>query len=79
MRSLGASFVLVFSSSTLHRSVRGRRAKDFPRKMDHPSIYLLIAGSYILFARLKHAHGIWHLFLLAGSAAHFIGMLVHVV
>jgi hemolysin III len=27
---------------------------------------------YVLDARLRHAHGIWHLFVLAGSAAHYI-------
>jgi hemolysin III len=145
--------------------VRGRRAKDFLRKMDHQSIYLLIAGSYTPFclvtlrgpwgwsllgvvwglavagslqdlrprndarilsvviyllmgwaavvalvpmvnalgragfawvavgglfytvgivfyaldARLKHAHGIWHLFVLAGSVAHFFAILIYVV
>jgi hemolysin III len=161
----GASLVLMYSSSTLYHSVRGRRAKDFLRKMDHQSIYLLIAGSYTPFclvtlrgpwgwsllgvvwglavagslqdlrprndarilsvviyllmgwaavvalvpmvnalgragfawvavgglfytvgivfyaldARLKHAHGIWHLFVLAGSVAHFFAILIYVV
>jgi len=160
----GASLVLMYSSSTLYHSVRGGRGKDFLRKMDHQSIYLLIAGSYTPFclvtlrgpwgwsllgvvwglavvgslqdlrprndarilsvviyllmgwaavvalvpmvnalgrtgfawvasggllytvgivfyaldARLKHAHGIWHLFVLAGSAAHFIAILMYV-
>jgi hemolysin III len=27
---------------------------------------------YVLDSRLRHAHGIWHLFVLAGSAAHYI-------
>jgi hemolysin III len=161
----GASLVLMYSSSTLYHSVRGGRGKDFLRKMDHQSIYLLIAGSYTPFclvtlrgpwgwsllgvvwglaivgslqdlrprndarilsvviyllmgwaavvalvpmvdalgragfawvaaggllytvgivfyaldARLKHAHGTWHLFVLAGSAAHFIAILFYVV
>jgi len=161
----GASLVLMYSSSTLYHSVRGGRGKDFLRKMDHQSIYLLIAGSYTPFclvtlrgpwgwsllgvvwglaivgslqdlrtrsgarilsvviyllmgwaavvalvpmvnalgragfawvasggllytvgivfyaldARLKHAHGIWHLFVLAGSAAHFIAILTYVL
>ena len=161
----GASLVLMYSSSTLYHSVRGGRGKDFLRKMDHQSIYLLIAGSYTPFclvtlrgpwgwsllgvvwglavvgslqdlrprtdarivsvviyllmgwaavvalvpmvnglgragfawvaaggllytvgiafyaldARLKHAHGIWHLFVLAGSTAHFIAILMYVL
>lgn len=160
----GASLVLMYSSSTLYHSVRGR-AKDVLRKLDHQSIYLLIAGSYtpfclvtlrgpwgwsllgvvwglavvgslqdlrprddarvlsvviyllmgwaalvalvplvnalgregfawvaaggvlytvgivfyVLDERLRHAHGIWHLFVVAGSAAHFIAILVYVI
>ncbi|MGZ8274192.1 MAG: PAQR family membrane homeostasis protein TrhA [Burkholderiaceae bacterium] len=160
----GAALVLMYSSSTLYHSMRGR-AKDVLRKLDHQSIYLLIAGSYTPFclvslrgpwgwslfgvvwglavagglqdlrtrsdarilsvviyllmgwaavvalvpmvdalgragfawvaaggllytvgivfyaldARLKHAHGIWHLFVIAGSAAHFIAILGYVV
>jgi hemolysin III len=27
---------------------------------------------YVLDTRLRHAHGIWHLFVLTGSAAHYI-------
>ena len=161
----GASLVLMYSSSTLYHSVRGGRAKDFLRKMDHQSIYLLIAGSYTPFclvtlrgpwgwsllgvvwglaiagslqdlrprndarilsvviyllmgwaaivalvpmvdalgragfawvasgglfytvgivfyaldARLKHAHGIWHLFVLGGSICHFFCFLLYVL
>ena len=161
----GATLVFMFSSSTLYHSVRVGRAKDALRKLDHQSIYLLIAGSYTPFclvtlrgpwgwslfgvvwglavvgslqdlrprndarvlsvviyllmgwaaivalvpmvnalgragfawvasgglfytvgivfyaldARLNHAHGIWHLFVLAGSAAHFIAILIYVV
>jgi hemolysin III len=160
----GAALVLMYSSSTLYHSVRGR-AKDVLRKLDHQSIYLLIAGSYTPFclvtlrgpwgwslfgvvwglaavgslqelrprnearvlsvviyllmgwaalaalvpmvhalgpagfawvaaggvfytvgiafyaldARLNHAHGIWHLFVLAGSAAHYVAILKYVL
>ncbi len=28
--------------------------------------------------RLNHAHGIWHLFVLAGSACHFVSVIVYV-
>jgi hemolysin III len=34
---------------------------------------------YALGARLTHAHGVWHLFVLAGSAAHYIAILKFVV
>jgi len=54
----GASLVLMYSSSTLYHSVRGGRGKDFLRKMDHQSIYLLIAGSYTPFC-LVTLRGPW--------------------
>ena len=34
---------------------------------------------YALDQRLRHAHGIWHLFVLAGSTAHYITVLVYVI
>ncbi len=34
---------------------------------------------YALDARLAHAHGIWHLFVMAGSAAHYVAILCYVV
>lgn len=34
---------------------------------------------YALDARLRHAHGIWHLFVLAGSAAHYITIYFYVL
>jgi hemolysin III len=160
----GVTLVVMYSSSTLYHSVRGR-AKDFLRKLDHQSIYLLIAGSYtpfclvtlrgpwgwslfgivwglavlgglqelrpkndarilsvviyllmgwvalvalvplvhalgragfawvaagglfytvgivfyVLDTRLTHAHGVWHLFVLAGSATHYIAILRYVL
>lgn len=33
---------------------------------------------YALSSRFTYAHGIWHLFVLAGSACHFISILLHV-
>jgi len=160
----GATLVLLYSISTIYHSVRGR-AKAILRKLDHLSIYLLIAGSYtpfclitlrgpwgwslfgvvwtlalvgmlqeikprsearvmslliyavmgwivlvavnpllaslgtagfvwlatggvfytvgiIFFAfdeRFRHWHGIWHLFVIAGSLMHFIAILFYVV
>jgi len=160
----GMSLVLLYISSTLYHSLRGR-AKNILRELDHHSIYLLIAGSYTPFClvtlrgpwgwsllgvvwglaalgslqelwlknsarilsiliyvvmgwvalvalvqlqnalgsggfmwllsggllytigivfyvidtRLTHAHGIWHLFVLAGSAAHFLVILQYVL
>jgi hemolysin III len=34
---------------------------------------------YVLDARLRHAHGIWHLFVIAGSAAHYVAILRYVL
>jgi hemolysin III len=160
----GATLILLYLSSTLYHSLRGR-AKIIMRELDHHSIYLLIAGTYtpfclvtlrgvwgwsflgtmwglalvgclqelwlkngarklsmviyivmgwvavaavmpllqalgtagfiwliggglfysigivfyILDARLTHAHGIWHLFVIAGSAAHYLAILFYVL
>lgn len=34
---------------------------------------------YALDSRLTHAHGVWHLFVLAGSIAHYFAILLYVV
>lgn len=33
---------------------------------------------YALDAKLRHGHGIWHLFVLAGSASHYLAILFYV-
>jgi hemolysin III len=53
----GATLVLLFLASTLYHGVRGR-AKAVLRKLDHCSIYLLIAGTYTPFA-LVTLGGAW--------------------
>ena len=53
----GVALVLLFTFSTLHHSLRGR-AKNVLRKLDHQSIYLLIAGSYTPFC-LVTLRGPW--------------------
>lgn len=53
----GVTLVLLYSISTLYHSVQGR-AKVIMRKLDHLSIYLLIAGSYTPFC-LVTLHGAW--------------------
>jgi hemolysin III len=160
----GAALFLLYGTSTLYHSLRGR-AKPVLRKLDHCSIYVLIAGTYTPFAlvtlrgawgwtlfglewgfaalgiaqefvfgkgrrrlsvaiyvimgwmgvaalrplaaglgasglawllaggllytggivfylldeRVRHFHGVWHLFVLAGSAAHFVAIAFYVV
>lgn len=159
----GAALFLLYGTSTLYHSLRGR-AKPILRKLDHCSIYVLIAGTYTPFAlvtlrgawgwtlfglewglaalgiaqefvfgkgrrrlsvliyvvmgwlgvaalrplaaglgasgfawllaggllytggivfylldeRVRHFHGVWHLFVLGGSAAHFIAIAYYV-
>jgi len=34
---------------------------------------------YALDTRLTHAHGIWHLFVIAGSATHYVAILRYVL
>jgi hemolysin III len=70
----GACLVLLYSVSTLYHSLRGR-AKIILRKLDHLSIYLLIAGSYTPFC-LVTLRGVWgwSLFVVVWGLA-VIGML----
>ena len=53
----GATLILLYSASTLYHSLRGR-AKVILRKLDHLSIYLLIAGTYTPFC-LVTLRGPW--------------------
>ena len=70
----GFTLVLLYSASTLYHSVRGR-AKGIMRKLDHLSIYLLIAGSYTPFClvTLRGSWGWWLFGIVWGLAV--IGML----
>jgi hemolysin III len=53
----GAVLILLYTSSTLYHSFKGR-AKEIFQKIDHIAIYLLIAGSYTPFA-LVSLRGPW--------------------
>ncbi|TFF41947.1 hemolysin III family protein [Pseudomonas sp. RIT623] len=70
----GTTLLLLYSISTLYHSTRGR-AKRVMRKLDHLSIYLLIAGSYTPFClvSLRGPWG-WSLFGVVWGLA-LIGML----
>ena len=70
----GFTLVLLYSTSTLYHSLRGR-AKVVMRKLDHLSIYLLIAGSYTPFClvTLRGSWGWWLFGIVWGLAV--IGML----
>ena len=70
----GVTLVTLYSISTVYHSIRGR-AKRVLRKLDHLSIYLLIAGSYTPFCliSLRGTWG-WSLFGIVWALA-LIGML----
>ncbi|MCY1177004.1 hypothetical protein D9M73_172940 [compost metagenome] len=70
----GSTLLLLYSISTLYHSTRGK-AKVIMRKLDHLSIYLLIAGSYTPFClvSLRGPWG-WSLFGVVWGLA-VIGML----
>jgi hemolysin III len=70
----GATLVLLYAISTTYHSVRGRLKRVF-QKLDHLSIYLLIAGSYTPFCliSLRGPWG-WTLFIVVWSLA-LLGML----
>lgn len=70
----GSTLVVLYSISTIYHSVRGR-VKAILRKLDHLSIYLLIAGSYTPFCliSLRGPWG-WSLFGVVWTLA-VVGML----
>ncbi|MBT2340159.1 MULTISPECIES: PAQR family membrane homeostasis protein TrhA [Pseudomonas] len=70
----GFTLLALYSASTVYHSVRGRR-KEIMQKVDHFSIYLLIAGSYTPFClvTLRGAWG-WSLFGIVWGLA-LIGIL----
>jgi hemolysin III len=49
-------------------------------------VWLLLGGLLYTFGiifygldeRLRHAHGVWHLFVLAGSISHYLAILLYV-
>lgn len=71
----GATLLMLYTFSALYHSLRGR-AKLLFRKLDHLSIYLLIAGTYTPFAlvTLRGAWG-WSLFGIIWALAA-IGMVL---
>ncbi len=70
----GVALVLLYSFSVLYHSVQGR-AKNFLRKLDHHSIYWLIAGTYTPFClvTLRGPWG-WSLFGVVWGLAVFGGL-----
>lgn len=61
--------------------------RPLSRALPGPGMTLLVAGGlfytigvvfYALDKKLVHSHGIWHLFVLAGSACHFFTIFLYV-
>jgi hemolysin III len=42
-------------------------------------LYTIGIVFYVLDTRLTHAHGVWHLFVIAGSATHYVAILHYVL
>jgi len=42
-------------------------------------VYTLGVIFYVIDERMKYAHGIWHLFVLGGSACHFVAVMFYVI
>ena len=74
----GAGLLSVYSSSTLYHTLQGRAKKVF-QKLDHLSIYLLIAGTYTPFTliTLRGSWG-WTLFVIVWGLA-VIGMALDIL
>src|SRR5690606_14359986 len=74
----GVSIFVLFSASTLYRSVKNEKKRHLFRIIDHISIYLLTAGTYtpVLLIALEKSMG-WHLFYTVWGIALF-GMVLKV-
>jgi hemolysin III len=66
----GATLVTLYAASTLYHALKGTRARNVLRVLDHCAIYLLIAGTYtpITLVSLRGGWG-WTLFGLAWGLA----------
>ena len=60
----GAMMIILYTMSTLYHSFKDEKLKNIFMKLDHISIYLMIAGTYTPFALLA-VKGIWGWTLLA--------------
>lgn len=66
----GLMLVILYTTSTLYHSFRPVKLKKLFQKLDHISIYLLIAGTYTPFmlVSLKSHNGLWILAFVWGLA-----------
>ncbi|MCP3868712.1 MAG: hemolysin III family protein [Gammaproteobacteria bacterium] len=75
----GVTLILLYAASTLYHGVSASRAKQILQKLDHTSIYLLIAGTYTPFVlvSLRGTWG-WTLFALVWGIA-LLGVVIELV
>ncbi len=75
----GSSFIILFLSSTLYHGFSLSRFKDLFQKIDHASIYLLIAGSYTPYLMVTVGGTIGYIFLTIVWVAAIGGIIFEVV
>ncbi|MFT7052632.1 MAG: hemolysin III [Psychromonas sp.] len=75
----GFTLVLLYTMSTLYHSMHSPRLKKIFQKLDHVSIYLLIAGTYTpyMLVSLENNNGLLMLILVWGFA--IIGLLLDIL
>lgn len=75
----GTSLIILFLSSTLYHSFSFSNYKDLFQKIDHASIYLLIAGTYTPYLMITVGGMIGYLFLAVVWIAALAGIIFEVV
>lgn len=75
----GSSLVTLFLSSTLYHSFSFTKLKDLFQKIDHASIYLLIAGSYTPYLMVTVGGTIGYIFLSVVWIAALAGIIFEIV
>src|SRR5690554_2826202 len=75
----GSSFIILFLASTLYHSFSFSKFKDLFQKVDHASIYLLIAGSYTPYLMVTVGGVVGYIFLTIVWIAALAGIIFEVV
>src|SRR5699024_10138438 len=75
----GTSLIILFLSSTLYHSFSFSNYKDLFQKIDHASIYLLIAGTYTPYLMITVGGMIGYIFLVVVWIAALAGIIFEVV
>lgn len=75
----GSSLIILFLASTLYHSFSFSKFKDLFQKVDHASIYLLIAGSYTPYLMVTVGGAVGYTFLAIVWIAALAGIIFEVV